>query len=171
MRKLFRILYMIIGKRMPLSNSKFNIGQKKIRYYLTKRFIDSIGLNVNIEKGASFPYSIKVGDNSGLGVRCEINGTVEIGSNVLMGPDVVIYTQNHSFINKNVLIKDQKFLPSQKVTIGDDVWIGRRVIILPGVNIGNGAVIGAGAVVAKDIPEYAIAVGNPIVIKGFRKLL
>ena len=43
------------------------------------------------------------------------------------------------------------------------------MIILPGVQIGKGAVIGAGAVVARDIPEYAIAVGNPVVIKGYRK--
>ena len=64
---------------------------------------------------------------------------------------------------------DQNYSSPQKVTIGNDVWIGRRVIILPGVHIGNGAVIGAGAVVAKDIPEYAIAVGNPVVIKGYRQ--
>lgn len=169
MKKVYRILYTILGKWLPLSNSKYNFGQKYIRYYFAKRFIDSIGSNVNIEKGASFPYSIKIGDNSGLGVRCEINGPVEIGNNVLMGPEVIIYTQNHAFIQKDILIKDQKYLPHQKVLIGDDVWLGRRVIILPGVQIGKGAVIGAGAVVARDIPEYAIAVGNPVVIKGYRK--
>lgn len=169
MKKVCRILYTLLGKWLPLSNSKFNFGQKKIRYFFAKHFIDSIGLNVNIEKGASFPYSVKIGDNSGLGVRCEINGPVEIGNNVLMGPEVIIYTHNHAFIRKDILIKDQKYLPCQKVIIGDDVWIGRRVIILPGVHIGKGAVIGAGAVVAKDIPEYAIAVGNPVVIKGYRR--
>ena len=169
MRKLYRLLYSIFAKYLPLSNSKFNVGQKKIRYFFAKHFIESIGNNVNIEKGAIFPYSVKIGDNSGVGVRCEINGPVEIGNNVLMGPDVIIYTQNHAFAQKDVLIKDQKFLSVQKVVIGDDVWIGRRVIILPGVHIGKGAVIGAGAVVAKDIPEYAIAVGNPVTIKGYRK--
>lgn len=45
--------------------------------------------------------------------------------------------------------------------IGHDVWIGARAIILPGVTIGYGAVIGAGAVVAKDVPAYAVVVGNP----------
>lgn len=54
------------------------------------------------------------------------------------------------------------------VTIGNDVWIGCRVTILPGVTIGDGAVIGAGSVVAKDIPPYAIVIGNPIQIRGFR---
>jgi chloramphenicol O-acetyltransferase type B len=47
------------------------------------------------------------------------------------------------------------------VNIGNDVWIGAEAIILSGVTIGDGAVIGARAVVAKDIPPYAIAVGNP----------
>lgn len=52
--------------------------------------------------------------------------------------------------------------------IGNDVWIGQNVTILPGVHIGDGAIIGANAVVGKDIPPYAVAVGNPVVIKKFR---
>ncbi|HEY0299744.1 MAG TPA: DapH/DapD/GlmU-related protein [Rhizomicrobium sp.] len=50
---------------------------------------------------------------------------------------------------------------SHRVTIGHDVWIGHGAIVLPGRAIGNGAVIGAGCVVTRDIPAYAIAVGNP----------
>ena len=50
---------------------------------------------------------------------------------------------------------------SHHVSIGHDVWIGHGAIVLPGRNIGDGAVIGAGAVVTKDVPAYAIAVGNP----------
>lgn len=52
--------------------------------------------------------------------------------------------------------------------IGNDVWIGQDATILPGVHIGDGAIIGANAVVAKDIPPYAIAVGNPAQIKRYR---
>jgi len=151
MKKLYRFLYNAIAKNLPLSNSKYNFGQKELRYFLAKRFVVSIGKNVNIEKGATFPYSVRIGDNSGLGVRCEINGPVDIGNNVMMGPDVIIYTQNHAFKEKDVLIMDQKYLPIEKVVIGDDVWIGRKVIILPGVHVGKGAVIGAGAVVAKGL--------------------
>jgi len=47
------------------------------------------------------------------------------------------------------------------VIIGNDVWIGYGVIIVSGVTIGDGAVIGSGSIVSKDIPPYAIAVGNP----------
>ena len=45
--------------------------------------------------------------------------------------------------------------------IGNDVWIGQNVTIMAGVHIGDGAIIGAYSVVAKDIPPYAVAVGNP----------
>lgn len=55
-----------------------------------------------------------------------------------------------------------------KVSIGNDVWIGEDVKMLSGVHVGDGAIIGAHAVVGKDIPAYAVAVGNPIVVKRFR---
>ncbi len=45
--------------------------------------------------------------------------------------------------------------------VGNDVWIGQNVTVMPGVHIGDGAIIGANSVVAKDIPPYTIAVGNP----------
>ncbi len=50
---------------------------------------------------------------------------------------------------------------SHHIDIGHDVWVGHGAIVLPGRRIGTGAVIGAGSVVTKDIPDYAIAVGNP----------
>ena len=48
------------------------------------------------------------------------------------------------------------------------MWIGSYVIILDGVTIGDGAVIGAGSVVTKNIPPYAIAVGNPARVIKYR---
>lgn len=71
-------------------------------------------------------------------------------------------------------LKDAKFpkkFPAKnphQVIIGSDVWIGRGVMIMGGVTIGSGAVIGAGAVVAKNIPPYAIAVGNPARVIKYR---
>lgn len=55
-----------------------------------------------------------------------------------------------------------------EIQIGSDVWIGHGASILPGVKIGHGAVIGAFAVVAKDVPPYAIVVGNPAKIIKYR---
>lgn len=48
------------------------------------------------------------------------------------------------------------------IVVGNDVWIGRESVILPGVHIGDGAIIAARSVVAKDVPAYTVAGGNPV---------
>lgn len=55
-----------------------------------------------------------------------------------------------------------------EVQIGNDVWIGEGVQILSGVKIGDGVIVGAHAVIGKDVPPYAVVVGNPYVIKRYR---
>lgn len=54
------------------------------------------------------------------------------------------------------------------IRIGSDVWLGYGAAIMSGVTIGSGAVVGAFAVVSKDVPDYAIVVGNPARIVGYR---
>ncbi len=87
----------------------------------------------------------------------------------MMGPDVVILTQNHKFDRLDIPMLEQGFKDEQPVTICDDVWIGVRAIILPGVTVGKGAIIAAGAVVTKDVCEYAIVGGNPARVIKMRK--
>ncbi len=57
---------------------------------------------------------------------------------------------------------------SIETNIGNDVWIGANSVILKGVTISSGAIIGAGSVVTKDVPPYAIVVGNPAKILRYR---
>lgn len=57
---------------------------------------------------------------------------------------------------------------SHRVVLGHDVWLGHGVIVLPGVTVGTGAAVGAGAVVTKDLPPFAVAVGNPARAIRFR---
>lgn len=54
------------------------------------------------------------------------------------------------------------------VIVGNDVWIGTRAILLPEVKVGDGAIVGAGAVVTHNVPPYAIVVGVPAKVIGFR---
>ncbi|WP_152005692.1 sugar O-acetyltransferase [Desulfoluna spongiiphila] len=83
---------------------------------------------------------------------------IEIGSNVLFGPNVQVYTATHPVD----AIRRREGLESAKpVTIDDDCWIGGNAVILPGVTIGKRCVIGSGAVVTKSIPSDVIVVGNP----------
>lgn len=142
---------------------------KWIRRWWGRLILEHMGDNTNIEHGAHFTPDVCLGDGSGIGVDCEINGPVIIGKNVLMGPEVVVYTSNHRYKDSSTPIVMQGFSPSEKVVIGDDVWIGRRVMIMPGCHIGGGSVLAAGAVVTKDVPEYSIVGGVPAKVIGKRR--
>lgn len=83
---------------------------------------------------------------------------VNIGNNVMIGPNVDIYTVNHPMTAKGRREYLAKGLP---VTIGNDVWIGGKVSIMPGVTIGDNVVIAAGAVVTKDVPNNSLVGGVP----------
>ena len=78
---------------------------------------------------------------------------------------------NEAFPNLNLprLCFIKNVVKNPRIIIGNDVWIGQNVTVMPGVHIGDGAIIGTNSVVAKDIPPYSIAVGNPcrIVRKRF----
>lgn len=54
------------------------------------------------------------------------------------------------------------------IVIGNDVWIGHDALILSGVTVGDGAVVGAGSVVRSNVPPYAVVLGNPARVAGFR---
>jgi virginiamycin A acetyltransferase len=63
----------------------------------------------------------------------------------------------------------EELITRSELVIGNDVWVGQNAIILHSVKrIGDGAVIGAGAVVTKDVPDFAIVVGNPAKIVKYR---
>lgn len=85
-------------------------------------------------------------------------GGVEIGNNVLLGPNVSIISGGHPLYAPQRL---QNKLIAKKVKIGNAVWIGANVTVNPGVTIGDNCVIGSGSVVTRDIPANFLAYGNP----------
>ncbi len=100
--------------------------------------------------------------NSGVTINADCQGCIEIGNNVLIGPNVLLRSSNHVFSDSNKPIRSQGH-SSGKIIIEDDVWLGAGVIVLPNVTIGQGAIIGAGAVVAKSIPPKCIAMADGVV--------
>lgn len=79
-----------------------------------------------------------------------------IEDDVLLGPGVQIYVNNHRFDNSEIPIIDQGYYESKSVILKKGSWIGANAIILQGVTIGINAVVGAGVVVTKSVPDYGI---------------
>lgn len=164
------IFYYLIARYLPESRSSLFRWTRLIRSLTCKVIFNKAGNNINIEKGAYFGNGsqIEIGDNSGIGVNCEVVGPVKIGNDVMMGPEVIILTSRHKFDDISIPMRLQGYKEPAVVKIDDDVWIGTRAIIMPGVHIGKGAIIGANAIVTKDVPAYAIVGGNPAKIIKYR---
>lgn len=105
---------------------------------------------------------IKIGNSSAIGAQSFISGQggINIGDNVIMGPGVKIFSENHNFYDLNIPIRLQG-VSRRGVNIGNDCWIGANTIILDGVTIGNGVVIAAGSVVTKSVEDYSVVAGVP----------
>lgn len=122
----------------------------------------SVGRDVWIEPPFYCDYgsNITLGDNVYFNFNCVIldPAAVDIGNNVLFGPNVQIYTATHplSFLERRTGLEF-----AQAIEIGSDVWVGGSVVISPGVTVGSRSVIGSGSVVTKDIPPGVFAAGNP----------
>ena len=103
------------------------------------------------------------------GMKIQGKGTVKIGKHFHSGTECLIISQNHNYDNGKAIPYDEEYI-CKDVEIGDFVWLGSRVIILPGTKIGEGAIIQAGSVVHGEIPDYAIAGGNPTKVFKYRDI-
>lgn len=129
---------------------------------ITKEMLGKSGENTFINPPFFCDYGkhIEVGDNFFANYNCSIIDVakVKIGNNVMLAPNVAIYTAGHPI---HPVARNSMYEYGIEVTIGDNVWIGGNAVILPGVTIGDNVVIGAGSVVTKDIPANVVAAGNP----------
>ncbi len=140
---------------------------------------------VQIDRGTKIWHFSHVLSGSRIGEKCNI------GQNVVIGPDVSIGNgckiQNNVSIYKGVTLEDEVFCgPSMVFTnvynprsgirrmdelrptlVKKGASIGANATVLCGITIGSYAFIGAGAVVLKDVPDYALVVGNPAKQKGW----
>lgn len=127
---------------------------------VTELFGKSDGACVNPPFYCDYGSHIEVGKNFFANYNCTILDVakVTIGDNCFMAPNVAIYTVGHPIYPD---VRSAMWEYGKQVTIGDNVWIGGNTVICPGVNIGSNVIIGAGSVVTKDIPDWAVAAGNP----------
>ena len=133
----------------------------KRREIICKLF-KKVGERVYIEPNftCEFGKNITLGNDLYINFGCTLLdcGQITIGNNTLLGPNVSMYSANHSLDSEERI--NGALIP-EPITIGDRVWIGGGSTILSGVSIGDDSVIGAGSVVTKDIPSGVVAAGNP----------
>lgn len=130
---------------------------------------------VEVARGSFIARDVVIGRRTKINAASHLD-PCEIGSYCAIGGRLVVRSANHltgylAIQNEaQVRVIGGRPLLGERlpVTIGHGVWIGDSVVILGGVTVGNGAVVGAGAVVTKPVPPYAIAVGNPAKVIGWR---
>ena len=138
--------------------------EQELRERIIRELFGTAGDAIWIEP----PFYCDYGSNITLGSKVYFNfncvildpAPVIIGSNVLFGPAVQVYTATHP-ISASERRTWREF--AQPVEIGSDVWVGGGAILCPGVRIGSQSVIGAGSVVTRNIPPHETWAGNPAV--------
>lgn len=129
------------------------------------------GNHISVMPGSSIDKPSSLGDYTYIGYNCFITKAV-IGRYVSIANNVSIGMGEHKLdkIFTSSLFYDQPYemLTEKDCIIGNDVWVGVDSIIRRGVKVGDGAIIGANSFVNKDVPDFAIVVGSPARIIGYR---
>lgn len=119
-----------------------------------------IGTNCNIGQNVFIDNNVNIGNGVKIQNNVSVYNGVTLQDDVFIGPSVVFTNviNPRSFVERKAEFK--------KTLVQKGASIGANATIVCGVTIGQYAMIGAGAVVTKDIPEYALVVGNPGRIVG-----
>jgi len=140
---------------------------------------------ISIGKGTKIWHFCHISSNSEIGEQCVFGQNVYVGQNVKIGNRVKV--QNNVSIYTGCELEDEVFLgPScvltnvtnprsqvnrqslyEKTLFRRGCSIGANATIVCGITIGRYAFIGAGSVVTKDVPDYALMLGNPARQKGW----
>lgn len=136
----------MIEERNELLKSLF--GSVKVNFFIEPPFRCDYGCNIEIGENFYANYNLVILDCA----------KVTIGDNVLIGPNVGIYTAGHPL---HFELRNEEWEFACPITIEDNVWIGGNVVLNPGVTVGRNSVVGSGSVVTKDIPANVVAAGNP----------
>jgi UDP-2-acetamido-3-amino-2,3-dideoxy-glucuronate N-acetyltransferase len=126
-----------------------------------------IGRNSRIYRNTHIMTKAVIGDNCLIGQTCFIADGAVIGNNVRMMMNVGVgrctRIGNDVYLGPNVCFANSDNTGQiRSVEIGDGAWIGTNVVSTHNVRrVGKHAVVGAGTVLTKDVPDYAVVVGNP----------
>ncbi|WP_286914061.1 MULTISPECIES: acyltransferase [unclassified Pseudomonas] len=133
---------------------------------------DSVGKGTRVWQFVVILAGAKIGQDCNICAHSLIEGDVIVGDRVTVKSGVFLWdgtrVADDVFIGPNATFTNDP-LPRSKaypevfkgITLEKGSSIGANATILPGVRVGEYAMVGAGAVVTKDVPPYAVVVGNP----------
>lgn len=112
------------------------------------------GAKIRVRKGGK----LEIGKNFGMSNGCVVTAYdhIKIGDNVMLGPNVLIYDQDHDYRAEGG-VAAMRF-KTASVVIGNNVWIGANTLILRGTTIGDNSVVGGGTVVKGDFPPNSVII-------------
>jgi virginiamycin A acetyltransferase len=133
---------------------------------LRRIFLDYHGIEIGLHSYGGCFNSAHIGTRTKIGRYCSFAaGVWRLNGNhptTFRSMHPYFYHPGFGYVRKELIFRSE-------IVIGNDVWIGQNAIILPTVRrIGDGAVIGAGAIVTKDVPDFAIVLGNPAKVVKYR---
>lgn len=138
----------------------------------------NIGKDTRVWQFSVIFENARIGENCNICAHTLIENDVVIGNNVTIKSGVFLWdgtrVEDDVFIGPNATFTND-VMPRSKIypdvfngiTLKKGASIGANATILPGITIGRKAMVGAGAVVTKDVPDYAVVVGNPATITRY----
>jgi len=144
-------------------DERASIGERTRIWHLAQiRENAVVGNDCTIGRGAYIGPSVKVGDNVKIQNYALIYDPAKIGDGVFIGPSVILTNDVYPrAIDAGGRIKQSQDWSPLGVEIGEGASVGARTTILAGIKVGPWALIGAGSVVIRNVPSYALVVGNP----------
>jgi len=144
-------------------NPSAKIGDKvMIWHWVQVREDAEIGEGTIISKGVYIDFGVKIGRNVKIQNNVSVYHGVTIEDGVFVGPHVCFTNDKHPrAINPDGSLKSADDWEVSPILVRMGASLGANSTILPGVTVGRFAMVGSGAVVTRDVPDYAVVVGNP----------
>lgn len=140
----------------PINKLIIAVGDNFTRKLLSTRWKG--GYNIAIHPKAIVASHVEVGDGTVVMANAIINPGASIGKHVIINSGALV--EHDCRINNFSHISPMAALAGN-VTVGEGTQVGINATVRQGITIGKWVIIGAGAVIVKDVPDFAVVVGNP----------
>ena len=151
----FRVQQPLKGEN--ISNVIITIGDNSIRKTIAQRKELTLADHI-VHTSAQVGGTVHLGEGTVVMANVVINNSGKIGKNCILNTASII---EHDCVLEDFVHISPNATLAGGVSVGEGSHIGANAVVIPGVKIGKWAVVGAGAVILKDIPDYAVVVGNP----------